>query len=195
MNKEEFLRRLERALPVGPEEKQEILADYREHFAMGLAEGQTQEEIASALGDPRALGRIYGAAALVKKAGAEKSAGNIVRAVFAVISLSFFNLVFVSGIFFGIVGALIGLWAAGIALALSGLAVLFAGLLSPFLPFFDGLMLMESAGLAFTGVGLAALGALACIGLYYVTLGAYKLTLSYLRLNLRIIKGNKTEEV
>ena len=108
------------------------------------------------------------------------------------ISLSFFNLVFVSGIFFGLLGTLVGLWVTGAALALSGLAVFLAALFSPALPMLlPELEPLAVVGAAFIGVGLMALGLLACLGLYYVTIGAYKLVVKYLQLNLKIIKGTK----
>ena len=192
MTKTEFLRVLERSLSGSPQVKAEIIGDYEEHFRMGLAAGKTEEGIAASLGDPKAIAKAYHADTLVEKARTEKSAGNIVRAAFAVISLSFFNLVFVSGIFFGLLGALIGLWAAGVAITLSGLAVFLAALFSPVLPWLmTDLPAVTVVGTGFIGLGLLALGLLACLGLYYATIGAYKLVVKYLRLNLGIIKGSK----
>lgn len=192
MNKADFLRRLDAALPGPPQEKGEILADYEEHFRIGLGEGQTEEEIAASLGDPRSIGRAYAAERLVRKAGADQSAGNIIRAVLAVISLSFFNLVVVLGPFCGLVGALAGLWAAAVALTFAGLAVFLAALFSPFLSWLmPGISAVSVAGAVFAGLGLAALGLLCGIGLAYVTAGAYKLTVKYLKFNLKVITGEK----
>ena len=192
MTKAEFLQVFERSLTGSPQVKGEIIGDYEEHFRMGLAAGKSEEEIAAALGDPKTIAKAYNADILVEKARTEKSAGNIVRAAFAVISLSFFNLVFVSGIFFGLLGTLVGLWVTGAALALSGLAVFLAALFSPALPMLlPELEPLAVVGAAFIGVGLMALGLLACLGLYYVTIGAYKLVVKYLQLNLKIIKGTK----
>lgn len=193
MNRAEFLKTLDRTLSgMSYDEKKEILADYEEHFRMGLGEGKTEEEIAASLGDPRALGKVYNADALVEKAQVKRSAGNIFRAALAVVSLSFFNLVFVVGLFFGLLGALIGLWAAGVSLALSGVAVFISSFMAPALPWLQlELDATTAFGLAFIGLGLTALGVLACIGLYYVTAGACKLVVRYLRFNLRIIKGER----
>ncbi|MGN1344975.1 MAG: HAAS signaling domain-containing protein [Traorella sp.] len=52
MNKEEYMRNLESALKnCSMDRKQEILADFNEHFEIGLNEGRSEEEICESLGD------------------------------------------------------------------------------------------------------------------------------------------------
>lgn len=59
----EFLSALEKSLTaLDAQEKREVLSDYREHFALGLAAGKTEEEIANSLGDPGQLAKMYAAA-------------------------------------------------------------------------------------------------------------------------------------
>ncbi len=56
MNKQKYMLELERhlkALPV--DEMNDILADYREHFEIGLSNGKSEEAICSALGAPRTV--------------------------------------------------------------------------------------------------------------------------------------------
>lgn len=56
MSKDEFLRRLRRALKsLSPSEIDEIVADYHAHFAEAVAAGRSEEATAQALGDPRRL--------------------------------------------------------------------------------------------------------------------------------------------
>lgn len=191
MNKVEFLRELDRSLSgMQTAERKEILADYEEHFQMALADGQTEEEISASLGHPRAIAKSYKAESLVEKAGKDRSPGNILRAVLAVVSLSFFNLVFVAGIFAGLIGVLAGIWAAVGSMALAGLAVFLAALVSPLFPWImPEISSMAMIGAVLAGAGLAALGALGCIGAYYVTRWFYKLAVGYLKFNIKIIKG------
>ncbi|MGE5508335.1 MAG: HAAS signaling domain-containing protein [Chitinophagales bacterium] len=190
MIKAEFLTELDRALSgLKYEERRDILADYEEHFRMGLADGKTEAEISAALGQPKAIARAYRADYLVEQAAADKSAGNILRAIFAVISLSFFNLVVVLGPFLGLVGVLLGLWAAGIGVTVAGVAAfgasLFAGPFGLVLP--GGLAGL--LGVALVGTGLASLGVLACLGLWKLTTLFYRLMVSYLKFNLKVIRG------
>ncbi len=54
--KDQFLVRLESELaPLPPEEREELMEDYRSHFMFGLQNGKTEEEIAGELGDPREI--------------------------------------------------------------------------------------------------------------------------------------------
>lgn len=70
----EFLEKLSHALGrMSAAQKQEILADYREHFEAGIAAGKTEAEIAAALGDPKQLGRMFKADRAVENA--QHSAG------------------------------------------------------------------------------------------------------------------------
>lgn len=196
MNKNEFLNQLDAALRgLTYQEKQEIMADYTEHFRAGAEQGKSEEEIAAALGNPRSIAKAYRADYMVEQARNKMSAGNIFRAVLAVLSLGFFNVVFVLGPFLGLLGALIGLWAVGAAIAIAGPAgavFVMASLIYPHLVF--GLGTMSAIALAFILIGLGALGVLACIGLYYLSYWFYKLTIKYLNFNLRIINGRSAEQ-
>lgn len=56
MNKEQFLMELQGHLSVlPPEEYHELMEDYEAHFAFGLQNGKTEQEIARELGDPYEL--------------------------------------------------------------------------------------------------------------------------------------------
>ena len=170
------------------EDKKEILGDYEEHFRFGLAAGKTEEEICEALGQPKAIAKAYRAETLVARAKSDKSVGNIMRALIAVVSLGFFNLVFVSGIFFGLAGTLIGFWGAGIGITFGGLAVLIVSLIGPALLIAD-MPAAAMAGMGFLGAGLCALGILWGIGCFYISKWFYKLIVKYLQFNIKIIKG------
>jgi Predicted membrane protein len=51
MNKKEYLEELSRLLRKLPkEDREDIISDYGEHFAIGLEKGRSEEEISRALG-------------------------------------------------------------------------------------------------------------------------------------------------
>lgn len=65
----EFLELLTKALGrMSAEQKQDILADYREHFEAGRLAGKTDAAITVALGDPTQLGRMFTADRAVERA-------------------------------------------------------------------------------------------------------------------------------
>lgn len=56
----EFLNALLQGLKhLPPEEREEILQDYREHFEIGLANGKTQTQIVMELGEPEGIIKMY----------------------------------------------------------------------------------------------------------------------------------------
>ncbi|MEL7604337.1 MAG: DUF1700 domain-containing protein [Bacillota bacterium] len=81
----EFLDKLSGALgSMSAAQKKEILADYREHFEAGLADGKSEEEIARALGDPKQIGRMYQADYAVERAKSSTGFQNVLRMLGAV---------------------------------------------------------------------------------------------------------------
>ena len=60
MNKDQFLYQLQQALrPLDPELTKEILADFEEHFANGLQQSRSEEELSKELGDPAQIAKEY----------------------------------------------------------------------------------------------------------------------------------------
>lgn len=169
-----------RGLPA--EERDDILQDFREHFEVGRAEGRSDEEIARSLGAPRQIARELLAAHHLERAETRITAGNILRAVWAVIGLSFFNLVVVLGPFLGLVGFLLGLWVTGVSLVVSPLLVVANAALGR-LPAAELLLDL------FISLTLSGIGILIVIGLVYVTRAFAKLFVSYLRFNAQLVMG------
>jgi uncharacterized membrane protein len=190
VNKNEFLITLERSLSnFTNDERREILYDYEEHFRIGEEIGKSEEQLIGELGDPDQIARQYRANQRIDLAEAEPSTKNIFRAVFAAISLGFFNLIFVFGPFMGIVGALIGFFAAAIGITVAGGGMMLGVLLAPVIPEFINLPGGAAAGMfIFYGAGTMALGALFFIGVCYITKYFYIGTVKYLKWNLSIIK-------
>jgi uncharacterized membrane protein len=194
MNKEKFLTELKRSLGRMSEvEKGDVLYDYEEHFRMGAAEGKSEEQIAEALGNPRAIGKSYAIDALLEepKGGGGVTATSVLRAIFASISLTFFNIIVVLGPFFGLVGVMIGLWATAASLALSGVAVLVSPVAALIVPGLFTLAGVNAAFLLFAGIGVAGLGLLAIIGMWRLSRLFVQATATYIRFNARIVMRRK----
>jgi uncharacterized membrane protein len=189
MNKEQFLSQLRRSLSGIPEqEKKEILYDYEEHFRSAVENGQEEEEIARSLGNPRILGRSYRIENLLDKERGGQRASNILRAVFASLSLGFFNVIITIPLFAGLFAGLAGLWAGAVSLAVAGVAVIVGVILQPLLPAFISLEGLSIAFLIFSGLGIAALGLLAVIGMWKLSQLFFRMTAGYVQFNVRIIK-------
>lgn len=193
MNKQRFLTDLLDAMGSMPDaRRREILYDYEEHFSMGLSEGKTENEISKSLGDPRVIGNSYRIEALLDSPadGGNPSSTSVLRAVFASISLTFMNIVFVLGPFMGLVGIMFGMWAVVASLTVSGVAFI----VSPIWPDsaqFIASHLMNDLFVFFLGLGLTALGVLSGIGMLMLTKWFFTGVAAYVRFNTRIIRGAK----
>lgn len=174
-------------MDIPEEDRTEILYDYEEHFRIGLAEGKSEEEIAQSLGDVRTIARQFKADIIITKAQTNTTTGNIFRAVLATLGLGFFNLVFVVGPFFGVLGVLIGFFAGAIGATLGGIALFIAAIIAPAFP---GYFTMDISPLfaVFLSFGITAFGLLLLIGCCYAAKYFFIGTLKYLRWNLDIIK-------
>lgn len=183
MTREAFLKELDRLLKGVPdEERKEILADYEEHFYMASAEGKAEEDIARSLGNPKQIAKEMVAIYHVEQAQANFSASYIVRATFAVVSLGFFNLVFVLGPFIALAGVLFSLYAAAFTLIVAPVV----GLV---LQTVQGISLSQFSFGFFVALVAASLGVLLLVGLLYLTKWAYRQLVRYLQFNLQIIKN------
>lgn len=178
MNKNDFLQTLELHLKGIPtEDIQEIIADYNEHFEVGLTKGRSEEEIAFSLGNPRTIAKELKANILVNQASESFSVNNFFQALIATLGLGFFNLVFVLGPFLGIFGAIIGFLGGSIIVVVSGFAVIVIGFMDMSI-----LLLALFSGVAVICFGLI-LTILVLIGCKYF----FKFTIRYLQWNINII--------
>ena len=101
----------------------------------------------------------------------------------------FFNLVFVVGLFFGLLGILIALFSAGFAITISGIAVMFAGMFYPAFSQFIYFASISPITVILAGICLTSLGMLFLIGSWYVGKGFYDVTIKYIKFNIKIIRG------
>ncbi|GGH73604.1 putative membrane protein [Pullulanibacillus pueri] len=181
MTKERFLKELEASLKrLTAAEREDILRDYKEHFAFGLEEGKTEEEIASGLGSPQHIAKELLAEYHLEKLEATATTGNIMRAVWAVIGLSFFNLIIVLGPFIGFAGVVIAGWAVGVSFILSPLLVLIDLAITP-----SAFNLFN----LFSSILLCGLGIFILVGMLHATKYIAKGFIRYLKYNASLVKG------
>lgn len=186
MGEEQFLRALEQSLKKVPkEEREDMLNDYKEHFAIGKSEGKREEDIARALGEPRKIGKEMQATYHLDKAKSDMTTGNVLRAVWAGIGIGFFNLVIVLGIFVTLAALVFSGWVVGIAFVASPIlaiadSILFSG------PF-DWFSM-------FTSIGFCGLGIFITIGMFYLIRVSKKGLMRYLKFNASLVKGGLKHE-
>jgi len=208
MNKQQYLEKLSKLLRKLPkEDREDIISDYEEHFAIGLEKGRTEEEISKALGNPKNVAKQITADHMVKIAENKPSVGGIIEAILAAMGLGLFNLIFVTvPLIFVTVPVLIvaaiilTLFVAGFAMILAGIYWVLSPLLHLILPqialpqlvgsnesFWNILVILGG------GIGLTAGGIILIVAMAYITKWFYELMIKYLKLNLRIIKGRKRD--
>ncbi len=179
MNKETFLKQLHSSLTKLPqEERKDIIQDYEEYFAIGLQEGKSEEEIATALGSPSQIAKELMATYHLEKVEKTASAGNIMRAVWAVIGLGFFNLVIVLGPFIALVGLVFAGWALSLGFVLSPIGALMNAVWGAF-QLFD----------LFVSLALCGIGIFIGIGMFIATKALIKGFIRYLQFNVSLVKG------
>jgi uncharacterized membrane protein len=181
MNKELFLSRLDGALRrLAPNERNDILSDYEEHFSIGLSEGKTEEEISKSLGSPIQIAKEILADYHLEKVEATSSSSDFLRATWAVIGLGVLNFIIILGPLVGLIGMLASGWIVGASFLLSPLMVAVGSLLDA--QFFEPFSIFIS--IALCGIGLFIL-----IGMYWATKGLIHLFIKYLKFNVSIVKG------
>ena len=122
---DEYLRSLDASLKhMRPEEKQEILDDYREHFAIGLEDGKSAETIAAELGDPQQIARMYTASTAANKAHQSRRFGDTIRMLGAALSYKVGGGLAIGILYIVAVSALLCLFAATLGLMAGGAGVL-----------------------------------------------------------------------
>jgi uncharacterized membrane protein len=187
MNKSEYITKLKGYLADLPESSQiEILADYEEHFTLGVESGKSEEEIATKLGDPANIAREVRTYTLIKKAETNKTTSNVTRAVLATLGLSLFNLIFIVGPYLGILGTLIGFVFAALAMVFGGII---GAIFALFAPLMDNVVLgVHPAAAVLLSLAITSFGVFFAIIDYYLIKVFYKITIWYLKLNVSIVK-------
>lgn len=188
MNKSEYLDILGKQLShLSQEERAEVLFDYEEHFHYGLQDGKSEEKIASDLGHPKIIAKQYAVDKKIKQAESSASTSNIIRAVIAVVSLGFVNILFVLVPFIIVVSLILALYVSALGAIVSGVALFFRRIVSPFIPSLveTGLSPLSEA---LTSIFMVSAGLLLLIGVTRLAKYLYKVTINYLKMNIKMIK-------
>jgi uncharacterized membrane protein len=183
MKRNEFVSALEKALAgLKSDEIQEIISDFQEHFATGLAGGKTEEEVARELGDPVALAGQYIEEFPKNEPPGTGTGRRIAQGSLALAGLVLFDIVIAIPVISSLFGVWVAFWAVNVAIFAGSLA----GLTAPFwvndLP-----SALSGAGYSCLGLSLLALSILWGIGMCYVTKWVCKGLLEFGRAHLRII--------
>lgn len=188
MNKAQFIWLLNSQLtPLREEERRELMADYEAHFAFGLQNGKTEEEIVNELGDPVELakeivGDRYEVPNLNRQTyqpySSDRPNAGKGRSAIKVTALVFLNLLAVP----------IGLaaWCVWFSLALAGGALILAPLL-----FAVDMALTQAfdASKMYASILLTGLGILLALGAAKLFRIFKKTSAAYIRWNADVSKG------
>ena len=160
MNRVQFLSSLRQGLSGLPaDEIEEIVNDYDAHFTDGIAAGRSEESIAEALGKPARLARELRAEAGLRRWEENRSAGNFVAALLALVALVAVDLIFLLPVLIVAAALLFALGVAALAVVVAGIVVV-AGLFSwgDFTTVTDVIAsILTGAGLGAGGIGFGAL--------------------------------------
>jgi uncharacterized membrane protein len=182
MNKQEFLSILQVQLKGIPtSELNEILADYNEHFEIGMASERSESEIAASLGNPKTIAKELKANFMVNQAKDSLTVNSFFQAFMATLGLGFFNLVFILGPFIGVFSVIVSLIIASASIAISGVAMMIMAFISPIQP----------VVLIFLGIAMGCLGVILTILSYNGCVWFLKLTVKYLQANINIISNRR----
>jgi uncharacterized membrane protein len=159
----------------------DIVADYERHFADGAADGRTDDEVAAALGDPSRLARELRAEVGFKRWEQNRSAGNFLGVVLALLGLATIDFVIMLPVLCALAGLFFGLSVGCLGLIVGGSYLLFN-----MLPFGWEHAMNNLFAQALIGIGLisGAIG-LGALLLWLMELIA-KLLIRYARLHFRL---------
>ena len=181
MTRAAFLARLREGLRGLPQRViDEIVVDYDTHFADGVSDGRTEDEVARALGDPTRLARELRAEMQLKRWEEQRNPAGAVAAVFAVLGLGAIDILILLPILLGVVITLVVMFGVNIFLFFVGGAV-FAG--GPFAEPPGGPMTAILAGMGLMAGSVSGLAILTLL-----SIGLVNLLVWYGRLHFKILK-------
>lgn len=199
MNKQQFLNALYNSLQdFSVQERNEIMYDYEEHFAIGLEGGKTEEEICWELGNPESIAEQYRTNSKREREPQSSQPFTISRVMYVIFRAIIVSIGLLIGNAFALVpfltvgSILLAFAIVSFAFVVGGVAAIFLTILKPILstviPYFE-----FSSGIAvlFYGAGLVSLGIV-----FYLVVGSlgkvfFKATGKYLKMNLNIILGRR----
>ena len=186
MNKKQFLSTLTSSLQnISSSERHDILQDFEEHFAIGLKEGKTEEQISKLLGDPYQIGKEILTSYSIDKMDSHVSSGNIIRTIWIIIGLGFFNLIVVLAPFITLISIIISLWITSVLFICSPILILINTILHPEIFEFFHLYL---------SITLCGLGILLFIGTQFINRITLRYSMKYIAYNIHFIKKGRKHD-
>jgi uncharacterized membrane protein len=178
-----FLNRLRAGLRgMKPAAVADIMSDYTAHFTEAAAHGRSEDEVAAKLGDPARLARELRAEAGLRRWEEQRSAGNAVGAVLAVLGLATIDLFILLPVL-SVAGVVVfALFIAGACVCVAG-ALMLLGALVHLLPGFGGSWLQG----VLLGLGVASGGASVVAFCTLFVIGTVNLLVRYGRLHYRAV--------
>ncbi len=192
MTKAEYLKELENRIQRLPQkERAEILADYQEHFEMGLANGKSEAEICTSLGTPRSVAQSILMNSLVEEARTAPTIRGRGEAVFRmfllILVLAPFNFLVLIGPFLILFALLFTGWVTPLAIAFgaswAGFALIQAGM--------GGLGVLGGLSLLSMYIGILSLAFIVCMIMWLLTRGSLWLLIGFFKWNIDFITSRK----
>ena len=182
MNKQMFMKTMSRELePLKQAAKQEILADFEEHFENGKTSGKTEEQVAEELGNPRELAAQYVAEAAEDEKRSVQ-AGKVGRSILAAFGLLLLDLMIIIPIVASLFAVLLSLWTIPLAVGFSAGALIFLPLFGfgLFVPYWLTLII---------AIALLAFAVASFIGMIYLSKYFIKFVVKFAKAHYNIIVG------
>ena len=166
----EFLELLSKALGrMSAEQKQDILADYQEHFEAGRLSGKTDAAIAAALGDPTQLGRMFTADRAVERAQRANGVRSVLHMIGAIARYQLLGGLVMGCLYLTALCVLLSLFATAFSLIAAGAATLAYGVLMLIKADILYALLGVFLTMVFASGGL--IGWRGCVSLWRMTIG------------------------
>lgn len=166
MKRNEFIKRLKAGLKGMPQDViAEIAADYEEHFEAGLAEGRSEEEVATALGNPSRLARELRFETGFRNWKSERTPASAWSAILAFMGLATIDILILLPIVLPILGVVFGLFVAALTIFVAGGGILIVG---PFSGFPGGALVALLGGLGMMSAAVAVGALLTLVGIWIV---------------------------
>lgn len=187
MNKVKFIKLMDKELHLlKKSERDEILAEFEEHFRTGMENGKSEEEVAAELGKPSELAVQYkDGIDFAQLSGGEKAA-KISRKILVAFGLLLFNGMIGIPVIASIFSVWVSLWTVPLSTGVTGLALLVAAIIPTLYIGFSGATIAVSI---LAGISLIGLTVLMGIGMIYVSKWFFKLVAAYVSGNIKAIKG------
>ncbi|GEM_PF-1739277 len=121
----DYLNKLEKSLRrMSANERKEIVADYREHFEIGLEAGKSIEQIIASLGDPSELAKMYTALGATNRAHESKGVKDTLHMLGAILRFKVGGGLLIASLYFAALSTMLAAFAAAVGLIGGGLAAL-----------------------------------------------------------------------